>query len=375
MSQERDLESGVGLADQLAGMPAPNVNRVLVGHRTVADRICGLYTAGRLHHAWLLRGQRGIGKATLAFRLASHILRHSDPAQAPPTMTQSTDNDPVDRQLASGAQPNCLYLSRPWQQREKRFKTELTVAQIQRANKFFHATAAGDAWRVCIVDSVDDMNRNAANALLKLLEEPPRRSVFFLINHRAGQSIATLRSRCQFANLQPLDAKELVEALAAIGLDAGPDAARIADLADGSVRRAAQLIAGESLSLNDELTKLLGTLRGKPDWAGLHGFADKVAARGKNDLYQLSLDLALADLHRDVRLNASKNTTTGEAQQQRKRLARLAGLWEKTSEAARVVESYNLDRKQLILEFFHDYREAISVSNDKAPGKSGDATR
>ena len=156
------------------------------------------------HHALLLTGPKGIGKATFAFHLAHHLLSHPRGEDAPETFGRPDPASAVARQVASGAHPAVLHLTRPYDERTKKFKSAITVDEVRRVGRFLSLRAHDDSYRVVIVDPADEMNRNAANALLKSLEEPPARAIFLLISHAPGTLLPTIRSRCQvlrFASL------------------------------------------------------------------------------------------------------------------------------------------------------------------------------
>ena len=175
--------------------------------REAEQALLEAYRGGKMHHAWLFGGPKGIGKATLAYRFARFALAHPDPAS--PEVAAATDlglaaDHPTFRKVAARAHPNLLVLERPWDEERKRYRTELTVPEIRRTVGFFGSTAAEDGWRIAIVDPADDMNASAANALLKVLEEPPARSLFLLVCHAPGRLIATIRSRCRRLDLAPL---------------------------------------------------------------------------------------------------------------------------------------------------------------------------
>ncbi len=336
--------------DRLEGVPDPAEHTLLVGHQEGADRVAGQYAAGHLHHAWLIAGPRGIGKATLAFRLAAHILRHHDAASAPPTLETHDELDPVASRIARGGHPNLLHVSRPWDEKAKRFRTALTVEEVRAAGGFFATTAGESAWRVCIIDAADDMNRAAANALLKNLEEPPANTVFFVLAHSPGRLPVTVRSRCLPLTLRPLADEQVVEVLAKFAVAGELDQERRGELlrlAAGSVRRAIVLAGEGGLDLAQRLTDL--TNQGRQDWPAIHRLADELAARGREDRYRLFLDLAFE--HMSARLDGDeKNAGSGLADISR--LVRWAQLWEKTRRSASLAESYNLDRKQVIVSLF-----------------------
>ncbi|MEQ8827963.1 MAG: DNA polymerase III subunit delta', partial [Parvibaculum sp.] len=184
---------GIDAWDRLEGIPDPLENPLLAGHGDVLDHLALHYASGRMHHAWLVTRPRGIGKATKAARFAAQVFRNPDPATAPGKYLPVGPDDATERRIASGAHPNLLHLRRPWDDRRKRWKTRLSVDEIRRLNHFFTTTPGQNTWRIVIVDTTDDLNTQAANALLKNLEEPPPRTLFFVLAHSAKGLLATIR--------------------------------------------------------------------------------------------------------------------------------------------------------------------------------------
>ncbi len=230
-------------AGVLDGAIAPAENNRLFGHEQAESFLAQSYRSGKGHHAILIEGPEGIGKATLAFRFAHHILKHPEPAEAPEALADPDPSSAIGRQLASGASHNLLHLTRPIDEKTGRAKGAITVDEVRRAGKFFSQTSGTGNWRIVIIDPADDLNRNAANAILKILEEPPRRSLFLVLTHAPGKLLPTIRSRCLPLRLKPLDAAPLHQALAHLGFDLeGENAERIVTAANGSVAEALKLI-------------------------------------------------------------------------------------------------------------------------------------
>src|SRR5262249_18855572 len=184
--------------------------------------------------AWLISGPAGIGKATLAYRIARYLLRYGATASGPEDLAVPA-NDIVSRQIEAQAHPGLLVLRRQLNEKTGKLKTILEVDEIRRLGAFFGLTSTGGGWRVALVDSADEMNDNAANALLKILEEPPPRGILLLISHAPGRLLPTIRSRCQRLDLKPLDESLVVKRLAELTPDtSAEDRASLARLAGGS---------------------------------------------------------------------------------------------------------------------------------------------
>ncbi len=153
--------------DTIEGIPEPAENARLIGHKEASNMLAAAYRSGKLSHALLLAGPQGIGKATLAFHLARHLLRHPSPETAPDELEGPDTASSLFRQIATGAHPSVLHLTRPMNEKTKSFKTVVTVDEVRRINRFLSLTSHDGSYRVVIVDPADDMNTNAANALLK----------------------------------------------------------------------------------------------------------------------------------------------------------------------------------------------------------------
>src|SRR6185312_3469886 len=206
-------------ADALAGAPHPRHVYSLVGHKRAEAEMLSAYREGRLAHAWLIGGREGIGKATLAWRFARFVLANPDPKADVVREARNLQVEPTHtaaKLLAGLAHPDFSLIRREWQPASKKLATEISVDAVRRGLQVFQLSAAFGGWRIAIVDSAEDLNRNSANALLKMVEEPPQRSLILIISHRPSQVLPTIRSRCRRLRLDPLTEEETVRA--AIGL-------------------------------------------------------------------------------------------------------------------------------------------------------------
>ena len=194
----------------------PRETTALFGHREAETALLDAYRSGRIPHAWLIGGAQGIGKATLAYRMARFVLAHRDPLVAAVQRAETLaldPNDPVARHVAAGAHGGLLTLERTLNDKGV-MRTVITVDETRETISFFGSTAAVEGWRVCIVDTVDELNPNAANALLKILEEPPRQSLFLLVSHAPARVLPTILSRCRKLSLRPLATDDVIRAAA-----------------------------------------------------------------------------------------------------------------------------------------------------------------
>ena len=332
--------------------PHPRETTVLFGHREAETALLNAYRSGRIPHAWLIGGAKGIGKATLAYRMARFVLTHRDPLAANVQRAESlgvSPTDPVARHIAAGAHGGLLTLERTANDKGV-MRTVITVDETRETICFFGSTAAAEGWRVCIVDTVDELNPNAANALLKILEEPPRQSLFLLVSHAPGRVLPTILSRCRRLTLRPLSTADVVQAAAhaaSLTID-DPALLEAVEAAEGSVARALTLLGGDAVKLHQRTAALLATLP-QVDQRELHALGD---ALGGSDRVALATFIDSVDRWVSERLRAD------DANANLPRLARLAEVWEKISRAARDTAEYNLERKPLVFSVFGLLAEA-----------------
>lgn len=293
--------------DRIEGAPHPRETTRLFGQGAAEAGFLAALNGGRLHHGWLLTGPRGVGKATLAWRIARYLLAtpeggetglFGDTTPLPDTLDISSDH-PVARRILAGSEPRVFVLRRAWDEEKKRLKTVITVDEVRRLKSFFHLTAADGGRRVAIVDAADEMNPNAANALLKLLEEPPPDVTLLLISHQPSGLLPTIRSRCRELRLSPLSPADMAEAMVAAGGDAGGSQA-LAMLAGGSAGAAIRLANLDGLQTYAAIVALFSTLP-RLDRTQALKLAESGAGRGQEprfDLLTMLLDLFLARLAR-----------------------------------------------------------------------------
>lgn len=330
--------------------PHPREAVALFGHGDAEQELLHAYRSGRMPHAWLIGGPAGIGKATLAYRMARFVLAHPDPAaeavQAAPSLAVAPDH-PVARRIAAQAHSDVLALERTIGDNGK-LRTEIAVADVRRTIGFFGSTAGEGGWRVCIVDSIDELNRFGTNALLKILEEPPARSLLLLVSHVPGQTLPTIRSRCRRLLLRPLQLEDAARAAAAVlGIDpADRDLRRAAALADGSVARALALFDGATLALHDSVAALLARLP-EIDPRALHVLGDSLGRANEG-----AFETFVAAVREWL-------STRLAYEQDKARLAHVATAWEKFNQAAADVAVFNLERKPLVFSTFRLLAELV----------------
>lgn len=340
--------------DTLDGVPEPSETPRLVGHLQTAAMLAAAYRSGKLPHALIFAGPVGIGKATLAFHLAHHLLKYPAFEHAPPSFAVPDPSSSLFRQIATGAHPSVLHLTRPANDKTKSFKTVVTVDEIRRVNRFLSMTSHDGSYRVVIVDPADDMNTNAANALLKNLEEPPPRTLFILIVHAPGSLLPTIRSRCQMLRVSPLDADDLMTVLATVEPPPPDDPAARAALAEragGSARTAILLTQYGGLEIAGTLDALVTA--GKNDVAGAYRLAEAVAGRDQAIQFDIFNRRAL-DLLSDA---ASQAALAGDLA----RAKTLSDTWHEALDAVSETETYNLDKKQHALTMIDRLNSAMRM--------------
>lgn len=293
--------------DQIDGAPHPRDTPHLFGQDPAQQAFLDAYATGRLHHAWLLTGPRGVGKATLAWSIARFLLATPPAADdglfgaPPPPISLAIDPEhPVARRIAAGAEPGLKSITRTPNPTTDRMRDQIVVDDIRSLAGFFQLSAADGGRRVVIVDAADNMNPSAANALLKMLEEPPDHATLLLISHRPSGLLPTIRSRCRTLRLDTLTAEDMARAFAQAGIDVGTATDALAELSGGSVGAAIRLSLLDGLKTYADLVALIQNLP-QFDRAAALKLAETAAARGaeaRRDLLFELIDLLLSRLAR-----------------------------------------------------------------------------
>ena len=327
--------------------PEPRANPLLVGHAAAEATLAEAMRSGRLHHAWLITGPQGIGKATLAFRFARRLLAGASPDGSlalPPT-------HPVFHRVAAGSHADLLTVEREWDEKRRRMRGEIVVEDVRRISEFLRLTPAEGGWRVVIVDGAEDLNRSAGNALLKVLEEPPDRAVLLLVCAAAGRLLPTVRSRCRRLGVAPLDEADMAALLDHYLPDRGEEErARLAVLAEGSPGRALQLASEGGIGYADMVGQVLAALPALPPER-----ADEVAdALGRSDeAFGTFMDLLRAAVAAAVREAARGRADPDQSRLLGARtLADWVDVWHALTRLQDETDTLHLDKRQAIANGF-----------------------
>ena len=313
----------------------PRFSSTVVGHGKAMQHFTEAFAAKRPHHAWLMTGPFGIGKATLAYKLASHALAAGSNA----TQTE--------RWVASRAHPDFAVLEKSFNDsKPKRLRAEISVDDVRHFSSFFERTASVGGWKVGLVDCVDDLNTESANALLKLVEEPPAKSLLLLVCHQPGKALRTLRSRCLRVPLQPLSETDTLSIVAKLPLDPKPSTeaqTRATRLSNGSPGLALQLLNSAGARAFDQYVNTARRNAGLSS-AIASNFSSRAAAVADYDVF---MDLLLDWLAGQ----AASRTSNALAEQH-------AQLTQKAS----ITKAYNLDRRGAVLEALNLLEDALKAA-------------
>ena len=371
-------------------IPSPRENSLLVGHEGAELILKSAFDSGCLAHSWLISGPKGIGKATLAYRFARYVLSggkmEAFGTRLPELFKENTlpnikspvpeegslyiaPTQLVFKRVAAGGHADFMSVGRSINEKNGKLRSEIVVNDVRSIGSFFSLTAGEGGWRIVVIDCADEMNLNAANAVLKVLEEPPPRSLLLLVSHNPGKLLGTIRSRCRKLFLQPLKREFVVSLIQAWQLDI--DEASIdllATISDGSPGRALALERDGGLGLFQDFMTLLETLP-KLDVDVLHAFSGRFGGTGSEISFQTTSDLIRWWLVRMIVVKGRGNSSFPTLTEKEKiffnkfvnvvSLDRWFELWEKINHLLDKTEQINLDRKQVVLNIFLELESSV----------------
>ena len=273
---------------------------MIFGQDRAVEQFVTAWRRGSLHHAWLLAGPKGVGKATFARDAATRVLAEAaGPAVDAPGL-ETPDDHRIAKLVEAGSHPDLRWLERLTNEKTDNLARNITVDQVRSLGDLFDLTPALSPWRVVVMDSIDDLEKSAANALLKMLEEPPANTIFFLVSHAPGRLLPTIRSRCRRLDFQALDDDAMTSVLSnALPEQKDRQLTRVIAAAGGSAGRALALAALDLISLEEKALKILR--QGDPTNGRRSDLALELGKRGAGDRYAAFLEILPSVIAREAR--------------------------------------------------------------------------
>ncbi len=331
----------------------PNERSHAIGRDAVENSLRIAMAENALSHGWIIAGPKGAGKATLAYRIARGVL---DPAALTNADSfEMRDTERVFRLIVQNAHPDIFIAERLWNEKTSKYQSDITVETIRKLTSFLHRTAALGGARVAIIDTADVLNRNAANALLKALEEPPANTLLMLLSEAPGRLLPTIRSRCRRIDLRPLDEGVVSSLLEAEELASGEEAQRIAAHAGGRPGYALTLAAGAGADAITLANKFLVSARKGGD---LTKIASSLAGKAGDEKWAIFRETIMQSLCDAARASATGQTLEGPLTGAEP--SALIVAWENLSTLAGRGEALNLDRAQLVTAMGYDLHAALA---------------
>ena len=273
---------------------------MIVGQDRAIKQFSSAWQSRKLHHAWLLAGPKGVGKATFAHAAARRVLADAaGPASDLPSLGTDDDHKIV-KLIEAGSHPDMRRLERLINEKTGNLARNISVDQVRELGDFLSLTPALSPWRVVVIDTVDDLETSGANALLKILEEPPANTLFFLVSHAPGRLLPTIRSRCRRLDFATLDDDAMTSILSVCAGDLGAaERQQIIEMSFGSAGRA---LAFAELGLAKLEGAAISILRqGDPTNARRSDLATELGKKGAAERYVAFLDLAPSLIAREAR--------------------------------------------------------------------------
>ena len=273
---------------------------MIVGQDRATDQFASAWATRKLHHAWLLAGPKGVGKSTFAHAVARRVLADAAGPSFDLPGIETPDDHPIVKLIEAGSHPDMRWLERLPKEKGEGLARDITVDQVRGLGEFMSMTAGLSPWRVAVIDSMDELNREASNALLKMLEEPPPNTLFFLVSHAPGRLLPTIRSRCRRVDFQKLDDDAMTSILEVHAPGLSPaERQRVIDMSFGSAGRALAFAELELAKLEDAALAIIR--QGDPTNARRSSLAIELGKKAAGDRYAAFLDLAPSLIAREAR--------------------------------------------------------------------------
>ena len=351
----------------LEGERSPINNPLLLGHDDAEQLFLSSFFSKRVPHAWLLTGTKGIGKATFAYRVARFVLTNNAISSEtdelfssdlemdkPPINLNSDINNPICRRIMSGGHPDFLNITRTLDEKTGKIKKQITVDEIRKINSFLSLTSAEGGWRVIVIDSLDDLNLNSANALLKILEEPPANTLILLVCHNLMSILETIKSRCRHIKLKLLEKDILITLIKKYLIELPMDETEILTrLSGGSIGRALYLADGPTLEVFNQIETILSTFP-KIDMSKVHELGNTLQRDKTGDLFIHAMHFLANWVANNI-----KNLATSDLEKSQPWL----DIWDKIVDSVNKLKALNLDQKQVFLNTFVSIKTLTNNSN------------
>jgi DNA polymerase-3 subunit delta' len=310
----------------------------LIGHDDAINQVTTAFASRRMHHAWLLAGIEGIGKMTLAMHIAHQVLANGNP----------TPQDKTAKLIAAEAHPDMMILRRAVDEKTGEPRKMIVVDDARKVEGFLRKTATHGGWRVVVVDEAHTLNRNAQNAILKILEEPPARVLIAMTVTTPGALLPTIRSRCRVVTLSPLTDAQIKTILLRAEPSLSPDdLEKLVELSGGSAGFALKILRTGALNLYDELQDILRTPT--PDIARVHKLADQMGRKADAENFETVTALINEQLRQTIKAEAIAGGS-------RARIDHRMQQWDKVRGIFALADSANLDRKLAFIQAVGDMR-------------------
>lgn len=333
---------------ELSAITPPSARVDFLGAPGLEEQLVQAMNAGALANGWLITGGAGSGKATLAYRLARALLKKGKVGQI--STLEISETDRTYSLVASGGHPDLFVAQRFYDEKKERLTADIPIEEIRNLTRFLSHTPSFGGWRVAIIDTAEDLNRNSANALLKALEEPPPFTAIFILSASPGKLLATIRSRCRKIALRPLPDDVVAEFLIREGVAGKEDAARIARASGGRPGFALSLASGDGAEAIEALDAFHSALKNGKDPSEI---AQRLAAKNAEGIWALFASMLIERLASDA---------SDEAKADGPSAGMIVDLREHIDALFTRGEAVNLDRTQMVMAAGRAYKNAFDLT-------------